>query len=204
MSDNKLGCTDSYDLPSGPIGPVGPQGPQGQTPVTAPTGPDGDIGANGRSKVDILFQGESTPYITLSKPFNTAGKKTLLGTFIYPGNTALGGDPTLLKIIANSSGFPVPFYGSNTPPVKVYLVELTQYPDSYSEDDIVSNYASFTGDMYMLSDAIIASASITSYAYNLTSGLSNLADDETLIGVYIDTDTIYERASIDFYSLELY
>lgn len=194
MSDNKLECTDSYILPTGPIGdkgPVGPQGQQGTYPATPPTGA---TGLPGRTKIDITFSSAAANDYREISSNDISSNYFLLGTFIYPGNAVFGGDPTNLKLIIQPSGFDTGLITT-----AVSLVELNTIPTGTTVDDIANNYAILNEQLRLGTNGVVRAA-------NITRSLDTLPDTECLIGIYVkktDFSTL-GTTTVKYYSAELY
>ena len=196
MSENKATCKDSYVLPQGPIGEVGPQGEQGVRGDITPQGPQGPVGPSGRSKIDINIKGADPLYRELVENIDPINTYTLLGTFIYPGNIAFGGDPNSLKMVIETSGLTaLTFYN-----IEVALVELSSHVNNISTTDIVNDYATVRGNAWLTS---------TSTKLSLNRGLDALSDNEVLVGIYVGNvktkkGVTEEKGIIKYYSAELY
>ena len=196
MSDNKLECTDSYILPQGPKGDVGPNGSQGQQGTSPATGPTGAIGLSGRSKIDISFSDGTNPYRESHYISANGNKYSFLGSFIYPGNTAFGGDPEELKVLMESSGVTT---ATEYNRYNFTFVRLDSHALSSNVDTVVDNTKILT------SSAFSAKVSDNGVPRIISSrgGLATLPDEQTLIGLYIASP---KHSGITFksYSAELY
>lgn len=198
MAESKLECTDSYVLPTGPRGEKGPTGSYGVTPTAPPEGPTGDNGISGRSKIDIIFQGENSFNKELNgvdNLYNSASNRySLLGTFIYPGNTAFGGDPSEMLMLIETSGVgTVKNYNALT------FTNMSEYNNALTNDGKVAASKILTTGSIISKDTDNGVTRIVS----VTGGLDQLPDTEALIGIYIKNP---EEATtvMKFYSAELY
>lgn len=199
------GCDDPLILPTGPIGDVGPDGEMGPTPPRAATGPNGDPGLSGKSKIDINFRVGDRDYRTITSPTDTNNKYTLLGTFIYPGNTLFGGDPSELRFLAEVTGVTLGSslaQGYST--TKIALVNLSSHPISTTTNTMVSTYAEVNGSITFYNNANI-DENDTIVIKSMVNDIEALPDTECLIGIYA---YLYpgggSSVSVKFYSAELY
>lgn len=196
MAESKLECSGSYTLPQGPRGEDGPIGEYGATPVSAPVGPAGDTGLPGRSKIDIIFQGENGSYKELNGTnnlYSPGNNFSFLGSFLYPGNIAFGGDPREFLLLMETSGVTIKNYNF------IVFTNMTEYPTGTSVDTQVAN------------TKVAQTSSIVSRktdngnlrVVSLQSNIDRLPDTESLIGIYIKNPEEV-TTNMKFYSAELY
>ena len=198
MDDNNINCSGSYVLPTGPIGDIGPDGPSGPQPTLPPAGPAGDTGFPGRSKIDILFKGGKIGTKTVT--YSNTIRHTFLGSFIYPGNTALGGDPKDFKVLYE--------HDSNLRSLASLdgcyfsLVELTSHDPSLTADALAAT-AILTTTLF---NAVASESMPRIYSFT-DSPITFLPDTEALIGIYfyMPVSTVTNIGlQFSFYSAELY
>jgi hypothetical protein len=196
MSDSKLECTDSYILPQGPIGDKGPIGQKGEQGARGSKGPTGDIGIAGRSKIDIRFTGIAS---TVRENISTTDGYRLLGTFIYPGNTAFGGDPQGLKMVYSATGLLV----QNINTIDIALVELRLHSSSISTTSLINDYATVLEPLTLVGGGnSLVPVDVDPSIGIITDNLDNLSDNEVLVGIYAGSAP--SGSSIKFHSAELY
>lgn len=195
MSDNKLECTDSYILPQGPIGEAGPTGPQGQPGISGNQGLAGATGLSGRSKIDINLRDGVNDYREASYISANGNKYAFLGTFIYPGNTAFGGDPTELRVLMENSGVTAST-GYNS--YRFTFVKLDSQSLGGSVDTMVSANKVLTSSAfgaYESSNDVLRIQSIRN--------IENLPDEQTILSLYVASPK-YAGITFKCYSVEIY
>ena len=193
MAESKAECTDSYVLPTGPFGGVGPIGNKGVQGEQGTQGPTGDIGLSGRSKIDINFSDGTNQYREI--PYSTS-KQNFLGAFIYPGNTAFGGEPQELKVLLENTGVTSSTeYNS----YRFTFIKMDSYALGNSVDVTVANTKILTSSAF----GAYVSTNDTPRVVSSRASISALPDEQALIGLYIQSPK-YAGITFKCYSAELY
>lgn len=205
ISASDLININNISAEQGDRGPRGITGPKGRPAIYGAQGVPGLPGPSGNSKIDIVLQGETTPYIT-----TYSSRYKSIANIIFPGTTEWGRDLLRFKVACS-------FDKNSNYPTRTVLsasITLTDVTDPSNHISLLSSNL-YVEELLTLQQSgeqifyIIQNGSPIGSLDNEYVTLKNLPANEAILRVSVSMESVTSggvpvSSGLNIYAIEIY